>query len=421
MGFIHLTRRLEMLGKGALLTIFGFILAFSSYQVRLSNNVLAASDNFNDQFVSTMIHQTTLSSMNLAVNKVWAQNVDSDTFMVLANHCSCRAEISQVGQDTVKVKVKSWGNIYDEEYDAIVTRSDSVTAFFSNNMPISKYFWFTDEEQGVYWITGDSVWGPVHTNGVINTSGSPVFFGKVTAHLGISPDPLSSSAHFYGGWEIGILNNIPTDMSYIINAANAGNGAAPMNTKCNYDTPVSFDFQADGSVIRTVQGNPPDTVLTSSIAPTEAIYSTADITVKGTFNGQLTIYSATNIWIDDDLVYADDPLSNPNSDDILGLVANNNIYVTENATNNNDIHIQACIMAKDGSFTAQNYDTRPVSGTLYMTGSIVQNKRGPVGTFSGGGIISGFYKRYRFDSRLSVQSPPNYPYIKSLSLVSWWE
>ena len=210
-------------------------------------------------------------------------------------------------------------------------------------------------------------------------------------------------------------------MSYIINAANAGNGAAPMNTKCNYDTPVSFDFQADGSIIRTVQGNPPDTVLISNIAPTEAIYSTADITVKGTFNGQLTIYSATNIWIDDDLVYADDPLSNPNSDDILGLVANNNIYVTENAANNNDIHIQACIMAKDGSFTAQNYDTRPVSGTLYMTGSIVQNKRGPVGTFSGGGIISGFHKRYRFDSRLSVQSPPNYPYIKSLSLVSWWE
>lgn len=410
-----------MLGKGALLTIMGFILAFSTFQVKMSNNVLATSGNFNNNYLATIIHETTLSVMNLAVNRVWDQNVNSDTFMVVANYCSSRTEITPAGMDTVKVKVKSWGNVYKEEYGTSVTQADSITAYFSNNTPVSKYFWFTDDEKGVYWTTGDSVWGPVHTNGTINTNGAPVFFGKVTAKMGISPSPMSSSAEFYGGWEIGVANNIPTDMSYIITAANSGNGGNPMNTKCKYDLPVTFDFQADGSVIRTVQGNPPDTVMVSDIAPTDAIYSTADIRVKGIFNGQTTILTTTNIWIDDDLVYADDPLSNPNSDDLLGLVANNNIYVTDNAANNNNINLQACVMAMQGSFTAENYATRPVAGNLNMAGSIVQKDRGPVGTFSGGGIISGFSKRYRFDQRLSVQSPPNYPYVKSLSLISWWE
>jgi len=78
-------------------------------------------------------------------------------------------------------------------------------------------------------------------------------------------------------------------------------------------------------------------------------------------------------------------------------------------------------MAINGQFTAQNYDSRPVSGELKITGSIAQKYRGPVGTFGWGGIISGFSKRYKFDSRCASLSPPSYPYVRELSLVSWWE
>ena len=410
-----------MFGKGSILIVFGFILAFSSFQVRMSNSVLATSNNVTDQFTATMVYQASASGMNLAINKAWMDSVYSDTFFVVINGCSSRARISPIGLDTVAIRVNSWAYLFNEESHARYKYQDSIRAIFTNNTPISKYFWFTDDEQGVYWITGDSVWGPIHTNGVINTNGSPVFQDKVTAQLGISPDPSISAAVFNGGWEIGVHNDIPTNMSYITTAANAGNGGAPVNTKCIYDQEVTFDFQADGSVIRTVGVSPSDTVLFSTIAPTEAIISSADIRVKGIFNGQATIMSTTNIWIDDDLVYADDPLTNPNSDDVLGLIASNNIYVTDNAANNDQIHLQACLMAINGSFTAENYSTRPISGYLNMTGSIVQKLRGPVGTFSGGIVSTGFNKRYRFDARLSNFSPPHYPFIKSLSLVSWWE
>ena len=205
------------------------------YQLKMSHNVLATSDNFVNNYMETLLHETALSAMNLAINKVWDQDVKNDTFMVRANHCSSRVEIRQPGSDTVRVKVKTWGRGYDTEQQLFVEKSDSISAYFAYNLALSKFFWFTELEGNVYWITGDTVYGPVHTNSVIKTWGSPVFYGKVTAKAGITPNPLhkSNQAKFYGGWEIGVENEIPTDMSHIVNAAVAGNGGAAPNTKCH--------------------------------------------------------------------------------------------------------------------------------------------------------------------------------------------
>ena len=415
-----------MIGKGALLVVFAFILAFSTFQIKMTENVLSTSDNFVNTFMETLIHETSLSAMNFAINKVWDEKVKDTTFMVRANHCSSFVDIKKPGSDTVRIKVKTWGKAFDNDQSVFVSKEDSISAYFAYNMPVSRYFWFTNNEGNVYWTTNDTVWGPMHTNTVVKTWGAPVFFGKVTAKSGITPNPLSkkNKAKFYGGWEVGIENEIPTDMSNLINAAIAFNGGAPANTKSVYDKETLFDFQADGSVIRTVQGLPPDTVKLTDItkAGDGALISSEDIRVKGVFNGEMSIYTTKNIYIDDDLVYADNPETNPNSNDILGLVAENKVLITDNAANNSDCNIQACVMAVKGAYGAENYASRPLSGVLRFTGSIVQNKRGPVGTFSyGTGLKTGFSKRYRFDARLSSISPPHYPFLKSLRLIAWWE
>ena len=414
-----------MLGKGAIIVVCGFILAFSTFQIKMSSNVLATSDNFANNFMESLIHETALSAMNMAVNKVWDQDVTADTFSLRQNHCKANVEIGQSGTDTVRVKVVTWGQAYDPELQNFVNKADSISAYFAFSTPVSKYFWFTNNEGNVYWATGDTVYGPMHTNTVIKTSGSPVFYGKVTSKAGITPSPTSkkNKAKYYGGWEIGIENEVPTDLSYIQNAATAGNGGAAVNTKCLYDKKVTFDFQADGSVIRTVQGDPPDTVLVADIAPTGAIWSTEEVRVEGVFNGAMTIYSDDDIFIDDDLVYADDPLINEHSNDILGLVAKNDVLITDNAANNSDCNVQACVMAVKGSWGAENYASRPVAGVLKFTGSICQDNRGPVGTFTPGkGIKSGFSKRYYYDPRLGTMSPPNFPYLKdAMRLIAWWE
>lgn len=418
-----------MLGKGALIVVFGFVLAFAVYQLKLSRSVTFTTDNFNSYYIRTLVHEEALSAMNFGINKVWHQNVTADTFNVVANGCTSVVRIFENGLDTVMLKVNSWNYAFVDEYYAQFQKpfkvEDSVFAYFSYSMPISRYFWFTNNEGYVYWITADTVWGPIHTNSVLRTSGSPVFYGKVTAYRGIAPNPTrrGSKAKFYGGWEVGIYNEIPTDMTPLINAATAGNGSAPINTKCIYDKPTSFEFLSDGNVIRVVDSDPPDTVLLTDIAPTGVIYSTKDVRVKGVLNGQLTIYSTDDIWIDDDIIYANDPNADPNSDDILGLIANDKVIVTDNEPNNNDINIQACVMAVNSYFTAQNYGGRPIAGVLRLTGSIVQNRRGGVGTFSRwtNSITHGFSKRYRFDSRLALLSAPYYPYVRNLHLVSWWE
>jgi len=413
-----------MLGKGAILTVFGFILAFSMYQIRMSRNVMATADNFNTEYVETMIHETALSAMNFAINKVWQTKDTSDSFLFRANSCSSKVDIFTVGTDTTQIRVRTWGYLFDTELQDFRKEERDMSAYFSYNMPISKYFWFTDDEKGVFWITGDTVWGPMHTNKTIKTDGNPVFYGKVTANMGFSPDPTSAKnkADYFGGWETGIYNEIPTDMTPLVNAATIGNGGAAPNTKCIYNTEVTLDFQADGSIIRTVSGSPTDTVTLASIAPTGVIISSADVRVKGTFNGDATIYTQSNIWIDDDLVYADNPMINPHSDDLLGLVAKDYIYVTDNAANNSDVNVQAAMMSIERSFKAENYNSRPLAGVLNLTGSVCQYHRGPVGTFSFGvGIKTGFSKRYRFDPRFSFASPKNFPYLKSLRLVAWWE
>ncbi len=139
-----------------------------------------------------------------------------------------------------------------------------------------------------------------------------------------------------------------------------------MNTKAMYDTLTTLEFLSTGQVLRTI-GAVTDTMLVNLMAPTGVIHSTADVRVSGTFDGQLTIYSEGNIWIDNDLVYANNPLVDNTSDDILGLVAANNIIATDNAANNTDLTIQASLLAINGEFYAQNYDSRPVSGDFSVT------------------------------------------------------
>jgi hypothetical protein len=56
-----------------------------------------------------------------------------------------------------------------------------------------------------------------------------------------------------------------------------------------------------------------------------------------------------------------------------------------------------------------------------MLGGIQQYQRGPVGTFSGSSIVSGFRKNYRYDERLMIDSPPLYPTTGSYEVLSWYE
>ena len=124
-------------------------------------------------------------------------------------------------------------------------------------------------------------------------------------------------------------------------------------------------------------------------------------------------------------MYQHDP-RNGTSADMLGLGANNDVIVADNITGATNRTIQGSIFARTGSFTAGNYSSRPINGELRVLGSIVQNSRGAVGTFNGSASLqSGFYKRYKYDDRLSDPNvrPPSYPGFirKTYAISQWWE
>lgn len=423
-----------MFGKGALIFVAGFGILFSIYQMNLSKVALRASDNFNFHYMKALVHEASTSSMNLAINQVWADNEDSTTYTIFMDPCTTDVLIYPSGSDTIIVKVVSRSRAYDEVYFAehgvSIQIIDSTLAYFTQSSSIAEYFWFTGTDIGVTWNTGDTVRGPIHNNQVLRTNGSPVFYGKVTARLGISPNPAKKGggpkAKFYGGWEIGLDIELPTDMSAlesaIINANGGlpGDGGSPYNDKCLYDSELELKFLNDGTVIRTVNGTT-DTVAVSDIAPTGVLGCSEDIHVSGVLNGEVTIYSEGDIWIDDDITYADNPIGNPNSDDLLGLIASENVWITDNPANSNDINIHGSVFAGE-SFKAQNHNGRGISGTLNLIGSIAQATPGPVGQSGfGGGMAHGFSKNYYYDPRLQTKSPPYFPGLGELKLVSWWE
>lgn len=141
------------------------------------------------------------------------------------------------------------------------------------------------------------------------------------------------------------------------------------------------------------------------------LYSEGDIKVKD----RLIPYDTyTNYFTSQETQYAGTKLSTSTINDIkdyvsanekssLNLVAKNNVIVSETSgTKPYNMKLFASIYAFNGSFKVEDYDHDKSAGQLLVFGSIMQNVRGPVGTFdpSTGKTQTGYYKTYVYDERL---------------------
>ena len=152
--------------------------------------------------------------------------------------------------------------------------------------------------------------------------------------------------------------------------------------------------------------------------------------VSGTLDGQLTLGTSDDIIITGNIVYEADPTTNPASDDVLGLIAEENVILSATAPYNLTIHASVMAIdnpttaaALDGSFTVENWWVGPAKGTLAVLGGIIQGARGPVGTFnsSTGVKLSGYSKEYAYDTRFTSMAPPFFPTTGDYEDVMWQE
>ncbi|OGU73260.1 MAG: hypothetical protein A2V93_03060 [Ignavibacteria bacterium RBG_16_34_14] len=407
-----------MNGKATLLVVAGFSLIFLVVGRNLGNISSRAVDNSVEYYNQTVAHELAVSSANLAANQIFFDNAWNTGFSNLdLKGGKINATVQTI--DVIKniKKITSAGTYQGKTHTVEVVLAPS---------SFSKFAYYSTNEGGTIWWTGnDTVWGPFHTQDHLRVSNHPVFYGKTTTNKSLVYYKNKNTDHpkFYGGFEQGIGLPLPT------------NGLSPIEAVADDDgykftgkDTVYLTFAGDSIKFRYQWNKPDTTVLTASLAPNGVIFAKdAVVRLKGTVKGQYTVAvsgSSSNkgkVFLDNDIVYSQDPRVYPNSTDLLGIVAKNEILITENTANNNHINIHASIYSESKGFGAQNYNSRPVSGDINLLGGIIQNIRQAVGTFSGSTTTHGFNKRYKYDERLMYSYPPSYPGTGIFEIVSWQE
>jgi hypothetical protein len=400
-----------MVGKATLFIVAGFSLIFLIVEYNMGNVSTRAVSNFADYYLENYAHEAAVSGANFAANKIFFDQTWNTGFKNLdfkGTNLNVKVDIIDAFKKIKKITSTA-------EYQG-VKQTVEVTLAPSK---FSKFAYYSvNEGSYIWWTSSDTVWGPFHTQDKFKIDGDPVFYGKVTTLRGYSQQA-GSHPKFYGGYESGVDLPLPTSgLSDLEMAADAGG-----NKISGKDT-VYVTFVSDSIKIKYSFKGTEASFLSSAFSANGTIFikDAKTVRLKGTVKGQYTIASNTgDMYLDDDIVYNTDPRTNPNSTDMLGLVAKNNVWLTDNAANNNNINIDASIYCETGSFGAENYNHRPVSGRINLLGGIIQFQRGAVGTFVGTGIKTGFYKTYTYDERMMLASPPGFPGTGAFEIVSWYE
>ncbi|MDH3251404.1 MAG: hypothetical protein OEM41_01360, partial [Ignavibacteria bacterium] len=406
---------------------FSFLLGYVSMNLGESAKSSIRNMSFYNEVTSSHSLATTGANVGLArfyQDTTWRGPMTQDLAGTPMNG-SFRVDVSPAAGGALRLRSVSTFPISASE-----RLHDTIEVYFDRNRKNSftMYAWMSNFEGNVFWVTGDTLWGRVHSNGRIHINGSPVFVEKVTTAKGFDPKPGTgtNNAIYRNGYETGVAEiDFPSDLSEIIAASVPPDGrnypvdiwvTLSPGTGANNDGWAFVKNAPAGPIVDSVNLNDP---LFNGV-----ILGSGRVNVQGTLDGKLSIASLGDVYIQDDVVYEQNPQTGP-SDDLLGLIAEDNVVVADNAANNSNCIIHASIFTRTGSFFAENLNTRPVAGELYVLGSIVQEERGEVVKMNAGGITHGFSKRYRYDDRLADPAvrPPYYPgfYVKTYAIRNWWE
>jgi len=425
-------------GKAAILLVLGFSLIFLVAGNNFNRVATKSVDNFSDYYTQTNAYNIARSAANIAANKVFFNQTWTTGFSNVSfsnGTMSASVTVLDAIQNIRKITASgSYGGITKTIEVILQPSKFSKFAYYSANEP-----------SNIWWTTNDVVWGPLHVQGTLQVAGRPVFNGKVTTQSGLTmydPGhwetvtvkigkktvkqqvwvPGADDPQFNGGYETGV--DLPLPANGVSDLETASTGGKKFT---NHDT-VFIKFQGDSVKYKYTKNSNYTAALGSTFAPNGVIFAKeAVLRVQGTVKGQYSLgvsgstTSKGKVFLDDDITYNTNPQTNPNSTDLLGIIAQNDVMITNNVPNRSSINIYASIYSQQGGFGAENYDTRPVSGSINLYGGIQQSIRRAVGTFSGSTIVSGFNKLYRYDDRFATVSPPFFPGTGAFQVVSWYE
>ncbi len=290
-----------------------------------------------------------------------------------------------------------------------------------------------DEGDGIIWfVTGDAIEGPLHSNDRISIYSRPVFMGTVTSSASSFRQGPYFNPDFRQGYQLGVPPIIfPTFQDITNNYWQLNDEPPEVVLDARFSRHATVVFHPDGTLTYSVWRNtssgkdytvPPTTRPVSELGG--ILFVQGDVRVKGVLDGQITIVATELIKIVDDIRYAaSDETGRPleGCDDLLGLISAGNVVIADTPANRSDVVIDAGILALNTSFTVQNYDQGEPRGYIHLWGSLAQKVRGPVGTFSYYGGRTGYLKDYHYDTRFLDTPPPYYPSTGQYRIYTWEE
>ncbi len=429
-------------GKAILLVVLGFSMIFSVVNFNSSNITTRAVDNLSEYYSRTNLHNIAASGANMAANKVFKDPTWTGSYDDLA-YQGGTVDISVTNFNVDKKLIKSTAR-FTGIFDGEVKEDTALVKIVLQPSSFSKFGYYTNKwPSNGYLVTGDTIDGPFHTQGKLNTLGSPVFVGKVTTKEGINSvgnkwgfgDP---TPEFLGGYESPVDVPFTLDPSKLETAANFngrifedqnGSDALDVRLVFNDDQTVTYSTRKTG----TSTWSTPVVADLDTLAPNGVIWNKkGNLYLSGTINGKYTVGTAKDgnsqgfVYLEDDIVYREDPLqfsggtttTNPDCEDMLGIVAEKQVVVLDNAANRNDINIHATLFNYDGGITVENISPYlPDMGIMRIHGGLIENEAQTTGYTNG----AGYNQVIKFDRRFQTSPPPYFPATEIYEVVSWFE
>ncbi len=421
-------------GKASLLLVMGFSLVLGYISMNLNRYSTQAVSNMTSYYDATASHNLALAGANSGLSKIYQDTSWTgpmhQTLTTGALLGSVNVTVANMGGFRKRLRsVSTYAASTGETFH------DTVEIFFNTKtgLPLTLYAWFTNNEGNVFWQNEDTVWGRAHSNGNVHISGSPVFVDKFTTAKKFDPPKPGVGANlakFLNTYETGVADiPFPTDISTTI-AAGLSSGGKHYTHDISVTLLAGSATNNDGkAAVVDLMTGARDTVQLGDAMFNGVILGDGNVYVSGTLDGRLSVTSRNNITVLDDLLYERNPRTTT-SDDMLGLIATNNVVVADNTPNHSSCIVNGAIFTLNGSLMAENLGSIPVCGNLTIYGSVIQNQEQEVGLYSakGGGkskLTSGFWKDFRYDNRLmdSNNSPPYFPGAtnRTYAITNWWE
>ncbi len=409
------------MGRYLILAVASLMIIFSIIQIGVQKRITAASERNIHYFEQTQARNIANSLAERALREVkenvnWRSGFTANNYLNGSGNVVIDDATTDPSLGQFDLQITSTGQI--DDVNATVKVVMRRTSF-------SKYSYFTNVEPAIYFITNDTIHGPTHTNGNFHVSGSPVFTGKVT-----SPNNWRGNGNpeFLGGADFGADRvTLPKNLSGLKSAANNGGLVLDEQSKITFKDDGTFEVSRWLST--GWYGGYWDSPDVYNLKDLNGVISSNDkLYIEGIIDGQVTVHSEQNIFIEGDVTYATDPRNDSSSDDLCGIISEKRVIVSKDAhsaNGSNDLSIHASIMALGRSFTVENFAAGDPRGSLKILGGVIQETRGAVGSFYSGGVRpilkSGYQKLYTYDERLLSQWPPFFPVHEKYSLISWRE